>query len=225
MITFLATLFASPMFRKIGLYAGLGILILLGLRWYSNKAYSDGRSEGVKVALSESITSSEKSWKADLANLKTQIDNSSVAALRASTAARTAAASFESTVAKASDARAQISQLVAQIPVSDLAPKIVANDATVKPDDTADLERHLLGYQLAIKSLDDEVRGILDSHKTYVEQTNNQIAALNDTLTATQGQLHVMTVERDAYKASFESATKKRGCGTFKKIVTLGVCR
>jgi hypothetical protein len=88
-----------------------------------------------------------------------------------------------------------------------------------------DLQRHLLANQLAVRSLDDEVQAILKDHKAYVEQTTAQITALTDQLTATQGQLHVMTVERDAYKASFEAATKKRGCGTFKKIFTLGVCR
>ncbi len=225
MLTLFASLITNPLSRKILLYSGLVLTLLLGLRWYSNKAYSDGRSEGVKTTLSESITSSKKNWEADLATLQSKIDANNVVASQSAHAAADAAAKVQSVIELSAAARTAIVQQTAQIPVANLPAAIVANDATVKPADVVDLERHLLASQTAVQSLDTEVREILKSHKDYVEQTTAQITALNDTLTATQGQLHVMTVERDAYKASFEAATKKRGCGTFKKIFTLGVCR
>jgi hypothetical protein len=220
-----ATLFSNPLARKVGLYLSLAALLFLGLRWYSNKAYSDGRTAGVSMALTESLHSSETAWKADLAQLQQRIESSTRNTQVAAQAASVAAHQLEATVAKAADARTAITQQVAAIPVSDLAPKIVANDATVKPDNTESLQRALLGSQMTNKELLAEVQDLTDEWREYKLNANAQVAALQDQLTATQGQLHVMTVERDAYKASFESATKKRGCGTFKKIFTLGVCR
>ncbi len=225
MLTLFASLIASPLFRKVGMYAILAASLLLGLRWYSNKAYSDGRSEGVKVALSESITSSEKNWKADLETLQKRIDASSASAALSASRSNAVERQASEAAAKSAQIRSEIPRQVAAIPVSDLAPTIVANDAAVKPDNTESLQRALLTSQMTNKELLAEVQDLTDEWREYKLNASAQVAALQDQLTATQGQLHVMTVERDAYKASFESATKKRGCGTFKKIVTLGVCR
>ncbi len=140
MIPFLVPFLTNPLVRRIGMYVGIVALLFLGLRWYSNKAYTEGRAAGVTVALSESITSSEKSWKADLAQLQQRIESSTRNTQVAAQAASVAANQLEATVTKAADALSQIPKQVAAIPVSDLPAAIVANDATVRPADTESLQ-------------------------------------------------------------------------------------
>lgn len=225
MIGLLSVFLTNKWVRQIGIYVGIAILLMLGLRWYSNKAYSDGRSEGVKAALSESITASEISWRSDINELQQKLAVAHQDALVGAQAARAASEKTEAIRSKSSQVISSIPQQVAQLPVEALSAAITGNDATVRPEDVTDLKKHLLESQLTNKELFDEVKSLDDSWKEYKRATDSQVAGLNDQLTATQGQLHVMTQERDAYKASFESATKKRGCGALKKLITLGICR
>lgn len=207
------------------MYTALVVALLFGLRFYTNKAYSDGRSEGVKAALSESITASEISWRSDINELQQKLAVAHQDALVSAQAAWDASEKTEAVLSRSSQVISSIPQQVAQLPIEALSAAITGNDATVQPEDVIDLKKHLLESQLTNKELFDEVKSLDDSWKEYKRATEAQLSGLNDQLTATQGQLHVMTQERDAYKASFESATKKRGCGALKKFITLGICR
>lgn len=227
MITFLATLLSSPKVRTASIYVLLVIGAMWGLRQYTNKAYSDGRSEGVKAALSESISASEISWRSELEQAQKQINAATAVSLKAAQAAVDAGKNADAVRQAAASVIASIPAHVASVPSVALPEKLVENDSalTNRTDNTEALQRALLASQLTNKELFDEVNKLQDNWREYQKATENQIDGLHDELAATQGQLRVMTQERDVYKASFESATKKRGCGTFKKIITLGVCR
>ncbi len=227
MITFLASLIASPRFRAMSLYLGLALMVLLGLRWYSNKAYSDGRTAGVKAALSESIETSSQQWKADLEKSQQQLETATQVSILAATAARSASQKAETIALESAASRLAIQKQVAVLPSDSLLSELATNDPSLlgRSEDIDTLQRALLESQLTTKELLDESHKLQAALQEYKTATQAQIAGLQDQLTATQGQLKVMTTERDSYKASFESATKKRGCGVFKKIVTIGMCR
>lgn len=225
MISFFTTLFASKLAQKIGIYIAIGLLLGWGLRIHDNRIFNQGRQEGTQVAVKEALAAAEVNWKAQLDGLQKQIDEFHVVAAHAGAAAHTANTELQAAITKAADTRTAITQQVAQTPIKQLSPAIVANDATIKPEDTVSLKTHLLEAQLNVQQLDDEVKEILKDHKAYVEQIDIQIGALKDEIQATRGELVVMTAERNQYKDALNTATKKRGCGLFKKIVSLGLCR
>ena len=227
MIPILASLFTSPLSRKILLYSGLVVMLFLGLRWYSNKAFSDGRSAGVNAALSESITASSAGWKSDLNDLQQKLVTSQQNTLAASQAAASAASKADQAQLASARAQLAIHEQVQATPTVSLPTLLVDNDPALSnhTSDVEPLQRALLQSQMVNKEYKTELDGIMDTFNEYKDATNAQISGLKDQLTATQGQLKVMTTERDAYKASFEAATKKRGCGSIKKVFTLGICR
>lgn len=227
MLPLLMTLFSSPKVRAAGLYLCLLVGLMLGLRWYTNKAYSDGRSEGVSSALVESVHSSEISWKADLNALQKQFETSQQLSLVSAQAAVAAASRADNVLLESARTRQAITQQAAATPLAALPDRLVENDARLlnHTDNTEALQRALLESQLNTQELQKSITSLSNDWKEYKAATDTHIAALQDQAAATSGQLKVMTQERDSYKASFESAIKKRGCGTFKKILTLGVCR
>lgn len=225
MITFLTTLFASKLARKIGMYIAIGLVLGWALKIHDNSIYNKGRQEGVTVGVKEALAAAEVNWKGQIDALQKQIDASHATQTLASQARVRASDRISDTVTNTTEAQAAIPQKVALLSASDVATAIVANDATVVPDNSVNLNSHLLEAQLNVQQLDDEVKEILKDHKVYVEQTDIQIGALKEEIQATRGELSVMTAERDQYKAALATATKKRGCGLFKKIITVGLCR
>jgi hypothetical protein len=62
-----------------------------------------------------------------------------------------------------------------------------------------------------------------DSQETAFEKRIVDLQSVNQNLNS---RLTIMEQQRDFYKASFETVLpKKKGCGLFKKILTLGICK
>ncbi len=222
MIPFLLTAFANKTVRKYSLYALIAVAGLMALRYHDNSVYNKGRQEGVTTGVKEALAQAEINWKEQIDALQKKIDDSHVVVAQAQKKSSVATANIDAAVEHTAVSRAKNAQDVAKIPESDVVPAIVANDATVTAENT---NRKFLEAQLNVQQLDDEVKEILKNHNQYVEQTDVQIGALKDEIQATRGELTVMTAERDQYKSALASATKKRGCGLFKKIITVGLCR
>lgn len=224
-ILLLAPLFRNPLARKAALGVLLVLALMFGLRWYSNRAYSAGRSAGVVASLQESARGAEAGWKTSIDNLQTQITQSQSEASRLSKAATGTLAASKALQEASTAAIAAIPAAVYAVPVADLPAAIQKNDPTITSFDPTPLERDLLASQLMTQALTKQVTDLVASFGEFKTLTDAQIAENRRVIDATQAELKIAQDQRDFYKAQLESATKHRGCGTFKKIVTVGLCR
>jgi hypothetical protein len=63
-MTFLLSLFANPLVRKIGIVIGGFLILFFIARWYGNNEYYKGVDEGVKIEAERLVKAKEAEWKA-----------------------------------------------------------------------------------------------------------------------------------------------------------------
>jgi hypothetical protein len=227
---------SNPLGRKIGASVLLIIALFITIKIIEHRAFEAGKKEGINVGIKDTEEKLRPMWEQREASLereqraleddvtKLKEENLNYAKIIAARVAGTKA------TAEALDKSRK-----------EAVDRVMANPPQGSDPLLKDLE--ILGIQngdlLARATAAAEELLIARNEITFLKQSVDEIANLNmlqelkyeeriekleDWTASLNNSLMLAEQQRDFYKASLEAATKKRGCGLFKKIITIGLC-
>lgn len=208
--------FLSPIGRRIGVVI-LALAVLFGVyKAIQHEAFQRGQIAGQRKAWE----TAEKQNLAQWDEIQKKLDGQKLEADRRVEAVRKTYANF---VVKEADVKADIKgrETTFEEKHAALEPAV----AIALPELPEPVRAELTVYREETVALRTDVQQLSDLLTESKEIMGAQDAAFEKVTMAQAAQIDQLTQERNFYKTAFHKSPPKKGCGLFKKIITLGFCK